>query len=82
MHERVVELAWEGLRLADIRRWRIAEDVMPGRAYGIDYYDDAGNIVTAQGEVVRLFTTPRDYLWPLPASELDLNAALEQNPGY
>jgi hypothetical protein len=32
--ERKIELALEGLRLADIRRWKIAEKVMPGPLYG------------------------------------------------
>jgi len=32
--ERKVELAGEGFRLIDIRRWRIAEKVMPGKLYG------------------------------------------------
>lgn len=32
--ERKVELAGEGLRLVDIRRWEIAEEVMPGKIYG------------------------------------------------
>lgn len=32
--ERTVELALEGFRWFDIRRWKIAELVMPGRVYG------------------------------------------------
>lgn len=32
--ERRVELAFEGHRLFDIRRWRIAEQVMNGPVYG------------------------------------------------
>lgn len=32
--ERKYELAMEGLRLADIRRWKIAEQVLSGPAYG------------------------------------------------
>ena len=32
--ERKVELAGEGFRLIDIRRWEIAEDVLPGKIYG------------------------------------------------
>ncbi|MDX1675089.1 MAG: RagB/SusD family nutrient uptake outer membrane protein [Longimicrobiales bacterium] len=82
-NERAVEFAWEGLRLADIRRWRIAETVMPGDVFGIDYDDGSGNIVTVSAALntPRLFTAPRDYLWPIPASELDLTD-FQQNPGY
>lgn len=80
-NERTVELAMEGLRLADIRRWRIAEDVMPGQVSGIDI-DNGASTVTIRGAWTRNFTAPRDYLWPIPAPERDLNPNLEQNPGY
>ncbi|GAA4303567.1 RagB/SusD family nutrient uptake outer membrane protein [Compostibacter hankyongensis] len=33
-YERTVELADEGFRLMDIRRWKYAEHVMPGKVYG------------------------------------------------
>lgn len=39
--ERKVELAGEGLRLIDIRRWRIAEEVMPGAIYGRPLTEEA-----------------------------------------
>jgi hypothetical protein len=43
--ERRVELAFEGLRLMDIRRWKIAENVMPGVPEGLSYTDpDSGDI--------------------------------------
>jgi hypothetical protein len=80
-NERAVELAMEGLRLADIRRWRIAEEVMPGQVAGIDVMQ-GGNVVTIHGAWQRVFAAPRDYLWPIPAGERDLNPNLEQNPGY
>jgi hypothetical protein len=80
-NERAVELALEGLRLADIRRWKIAETVMPGQVSGIDVQDGA-QIVTLRGLWQRGFQVPRDYLWPIPAPERDLNPRLEQNPGY
>lgn len=38
-NERAVELGTEGLRLADIRRWKIAEDVMPGQPEGMDIWE-------------------------------------------
>ena len=30
----------------------------------------------------RAFDPARDYLWPIPQKELDLNPELGQNPGY
>ena len=76
-----MELAGEGLRLADIRRWKIAEQVIPGPVAGIDVRD-GGQVVTLRGLWVRTFQAPRNYLWPIPVTERDLNPALEQNPGY
>jgi hypothetical protein len=81
-NERAVELAFEGLRFADLRRWRIADAVMPGFAYGIDYIDRSGQRVTARSDIARPFRVPRDYLWPIPSAERDLNPGLAQNPGY
>jgi starch-binding outer membrane protein, SusD/RagB family len=81
-NERAVELAFEGLRFADLRRWRIADAVMPGFARGIDYIDRSGQRVTARSDIERPFRMPRDYLWPIPSAERDLNPQLAQNPGY
>ena len=30
----------------------------------------------------RIFDPARDYLWPIPQKELDINPNLTQNPGY
>lgn len=80
-NERTIELAWEGLHLADIRRWATAEDVLNGAVHGIDIAA-GGDMEPVPGQHVRSFAAPRDYLWPIPASERDLNPNLEQNPGY
>lgn len=80
-NERIIELAWEGLHLADIRRWATAEEVLNGGVHGIDIAV-GGDMEPVPGQHVRSFTAPRDYLWPIPASERDLNPNLEQNPGY
>jgi starch-binding outer membrane protein, SusD/RagB family len=80
-NERVVELGGEGLRLADIRRWKIAEHVMPWDVPGIDIVEN-GQIVTLAGLWQRSFPAPRNYLWPIPVTERDLNPNLAQNPGF
>lgn len=79
--ERRVELALEGLRMFDLRRWRIAEQVMPGRSYGIDFINASGQVETVLGDQ-RFFDPARDYLWPIPLKELDLISGITQNPGY
>ena len=82
-YERRVELAFEGLRLFDIRRWKIAAAVMPVPAVtGIDYINAAGVKVTAAQPVSARAFPARAYLWPFPQSERDLNPGLVQSPGY
>lgn len=81
-NERTIELAWEGLHLADIRRWGIAENVLNGSTHGIDVARSDGSFSPLPGIHARSFTSPRDYVWPIPAGERDLNPNLGQNPGY
>lgn len=80
--ERRAELAMEGLRADDIRRWKVAEVTMNGFAHGArfatDQNIDGGYIRTQQ----RKFNPARDYLWAVPSSEVSLNKNLTQNPGY
>lgn len=71
-HERRIELAGEALYYNDIRRWKTAETVLnaPIKTY-------AGSQIE-----IRTFAPARDYFWPIPLAQTDLNPALEQNPGY
>ena len=81
-NERTIELAWEGLHLADIRRWGTAQSVLNGSTHGIDVARSDGSFSPLPGIHARSFTAPRDYVWPIPAGERDLNPNLGQNPGY
>ena len=80
--ERRAELAMEGLRVDDIRRWKVAEITMNGYAHGArfaaDQNIDRGYIRTQQ----RKFNPQRDYLWAIPQNERSLNNQLTQNPNY
>ena len=86
--ERRVEMALEGLRWFDICRWKIGEEVMPGRVYGallgtVDPETGALNLTDNRIEVeTRLFDPAKHYLWPIPQSVIDATPAIEQNPGY
>lgn len=82
--ERRVEFAMEEHRLFDIRRWKIAEQVMPGNVYGILNYwnserSDYGQHVLVES---RQFNAQRDYLWAIPQSEMDVNENLGQNSNW
>lgn len=81
--ERTVELAFEGLHLFDIRRWKTAEQLIPGPVFGMTYINNSGNTVTAQVVAFnRTFDKSRHYLWPVPQNERYLNGNLTQNPGW
>jgi len=81
--ERTVELAFEGLHLADVRRWRTAELVVPGKIHGITYQNDNGETVVVEAaSESRTFNPAKHYLWPVPQKERDMNPNLEQNPGW
>jgi hypothetical protein len=80
--ERRAELALEGLRTDDIRRWKTAETVMNGYAHGAQFSGDPSTdngFIRAQK---RTFNPNRDYLWPLPSNDVSLDKNLTQNPGY
>lgn len=80
--ERLSELAFESQRFMDIRRWKIADSVMNGRAYGITYMDGGGNLQTVEVPGWNWTWNDRNYLWPIPQTEIELNSNLTQNPGY
>jgi hypothetical protein len=80
-HERMTELAFEGLRFYDLRRWKTAAASLNGNVYGMTY-NDGGTLTTIKVSFSRAFTAPRDYLWPVPYNESLLNPGLGQNPGW
>lgn len=80
-HERMVELAFEGQRFFDIRRWGSAEEVFNVPIAGLTYINNGQLATVSQPGVVRSFQQ-RDYLWPIPQKEMDLNKNLQQNTGW
>jgi hypothetical protein len=81
-NERRVELAYEGHRFWDVRRWLIADQTQNFQAQGMEV-DRNGSATTYKIFTVRQhsFRTPM-YLWPFPQSEIGKGAGLVQNPGY
>lgn len=82
--ERRVELAFEGLRLMDIRRWGIAETVMNETLFGAPMANPAtvSPIEYRKGWQINIFNPNKDYLWPIPQNAINLNPGLTQNPGW
>jgi hypothetical protein len=66
LNERYLELAFEGQRLADLKRTKRS----------IIFYDDQGNITASIP-----FNDPH-LVYPIPQRELLVNKALSQNDGY
>ena len=81
-NERTVEFAFESHRFFDIRRWKIADDVMPGKVYGITYTDTNGQLQTVEVPGWTQIWDDKNYLWPIPQKEIELNSNLTQNPGW
>jgi hypothetical protein len=79
--ERMIELAFEGIRFWDLRRWLLAEEYMnrPIRGFNI-YADDFFQPVTIFERQMRF--EKKDYLWPIRQSILLRNQNLKQNPGW
>ncbi len=71
-HERAVELAAEGLSFSDMRRWGLLQTLN----------DKPEKNFTGKVKYTRK-VTDRDYLWPIPAAEIERNPALApNNPGW
>jgi hypothetical protein len=82
--ERRAELAFEGVRALDIRRWKIAEQVLNRPVRGIKvsggtFRTDANGYIIVED---RAFTNPKHYLWPVPTFERDQNTNLGQNQDW
>ena len=83
--ERRYELAFEGLRWGDIRRWGIAEQVL-GDMYNVAISNDGIQTVMkvqgGAGDVVARYRATKGFFW-IPQTEIDLaNGALKQNAGW
>lgn len=82
-HERLIEMAFEGSRYWDVKRWKRATELFNQAITGWSIYQP-----TAQ-EYYRVrtifnqnFISPRDYLWPIETAALTVNDKLVQNPGW
>ena len=82
--ERRVELALEGRRAFDLRRWALLDNpslkstgatYLTTRATGAPFLDDGSNIQCQNAYGMK-------YWFPIPQKERDINANLPQNPGW
>ncbi|MDE7147861.1 MAG: RagB/SusD family nutrient uptake outer membrane protein, partial [Duncaniella sp.] len=68
--ERAFELAGEGQRYWDLRRWGLLEESVK------DATDIFGDLMYTRSY------QPRHELWPIPLVEMERNLNLTQNPGW
>ena len=88
-HERKVELAFEGHRYWDVRRWRIAVDVLSKPNSGLRYildYETGKYQLQILDNVDGTGTSPNfyehNYYFPITLSRTGNNSNLQENPGY
>lgn len=83
-NERRIELAFEEHRFWDIRRWKIAEDVMNKPLRGVEITKLADGSYTYDYVDVResTFDAGKMYWYPIPRGEMNGNPELTQNPGW
>ncbi|MGB2128174.1 MAG: RagB/SusD family nutrient uptake outer membrane protein [Flavicella sp.] len=81
--ERLIELAFEGQRYYDIRRWKLADQYFttPIKGWSVDEESEE-NYYQIMDVGQRSFSTPRDYLQPISFTELSRNPSLIQNPKW
>jgi starch-binding outer membrane protein, SusD/RagB family len=81
-NERLIELAFEGQRYFDVRRWLIADQAYTN-ALGVEILHKFNGTTTYTVKSVQERAwNPRFYLFPIQLNELNRNSALVQNPLY
>ena len=79
--ERRLELAYEGFRFFDVRRWLIAEQTDNLQMHGMEV-DRGVTVVYKPFNVRKHQFTKAMYLWPIPLKEIAKSPELQQNPLY
>ncbi|MBD0831543.1 RagB/SusD family nutrient uptake outer membrane protein [Aestuariibaculum sediminum] len=81
--ERLIELAFEGHRFWDLRRWKKAAQELNAPITGWNIKGE-DNVSYYQIRTVyqQSFVSPRDYFWPIPESQMLRNLNLVQNLGW
>jgi hypothetical protein len=84
-HERRVELACEGTRYWDLLRWKTAETVLNDNFYGAPFpgakkikkLNNQNDPYSRWFVTTRKFRADKDYQWPIPQSEVNINPNLQ-----
>ena len=81
--ERLIELAFEGQRFWDLRRWKKAFEEMNKDITGWTILGKTTDAYYKERLVFsQRFIAPRDYLWPIGIYDTRRNPKLVENPGW
>lgn len=81
--ERRLELAFEGHRFFDVRRWKIAETTDNKMMHGLEItVNQDGSKSWREFDVAKHTFRPAMYFWPIPYDEIIKSGSLVQNPFY
>ncbi|BAV09463.1 Starch-binding associating with outer membrane [Filimonas lacunae] len=81
--ERGIELAFEGSRFWDLRRWKDAVQLLNQPITGWSIYQSTAlSYYQPRAVYQQQFVAPRDYLWPIKQYNFTVNPNLVQNPGW
>lgn len=81
-HERKVELAFEGFRFWDVRRWMVAEETQNQMMHGMEVSRNGSDKTFREFEVRKHEFRKAMYFWPIPQSEVGKSSDMIQNPYY
>lgn len=80
--ERTVEMALEGERFWDLRRWKTAADEYNAPITGWDTSQENPEAYYREKTIFRQSFSLKDYFWPIRQYDLIVNKNLVQNPGW
>ncbi len=81
--ERLIELAFEGHRFWDLRRWKLAGEELNKDITGFNIMGKTPETYNNERVVFsQKFITPRDYFWPVGNYDIRRNQNLVENPGW
>ncbi len=81
--ERLIELAFEGQRFWDLRRWKLAAEELNKDITGFNILGKTTESYNVERFIFsQTFIAPRDYLWPIGNNDTRRNPKLVENLGW
>lgn len=80
--ERGIELALEGSRFFDIRRWKLGETEYNKVIRGWNVQEESTDAYYTVKPIFQMKYSQKSYLWPIKQYNILINSNLVQNPGW